>query len=259
MSAVSSPNTEPVLSVASQYSVALIIRLRELFQESLTEEHTIPCPNCGKAIATEKYCSGCGTPNPINYIDESVKVSRTRVMRRQQKREVPTRAIIVGASVAVVMLVATFFANSYALSNMQYRVVDVSDFDYTTLASDVALEACNPTAFPAGFDKFSAVVDYRQGEFARINVEGGSVMPYQASTFDGELKLSAQTVSGLIIALADAVGGTDSPYNENDITLKVTMDARILGIVPYTHTQEFTFSQFQQFMGAQQAEKYQCG
>jgi hypothetical protein len=249
----------PVLSVAPHYCVALIISLRELLPESLTEEHTIPCPNCGKAIATEKYCSGCGTPNPITYIDESVKVSRTRVMRRQQKRELPTRAIIVGSSVAVVMLIATFFANSYALSNMQYRVVNVSDFDYTTLASDVTIQACNPTAFPTGFDKFSAIVDYRQGEFARISVDGGSVMPFQASSFDGQLKLSAQTVSGLVIALADAIGGTDSPYNENDITLVVTMDARILGIVPYTHTQEFTFSQFQQFMGAQQADQYQCG
>ena len=179
-------------------------------------------------------------------------------MHRREKTHVPVRVIILGISVAVAVLMATFIANDYALSRMQFRVNDVSEFDYTSLTSKVALEACNPTAFPAGFDRFSAVVHYKEGEFARIRVDGGAVMPYQSSTFNGELRLSAQTVSGLIIALADAVGGKDSPYNENDITLTVTMDAKVLGIMPYSQTKEVTFSQFQQFMSTSQADQYSC-
>jgi hypothetical protein len=247
------------LSVALEYSIALIIRLAELLYKGLTEEHSMPCPNCGKPILTEKYCSSCGTANPIDYIDESVKVSKTRVARGQVKSQVPIRVILVGAGVALAVLMAALFANNYALSNMQYRLASVSAFDYTSLTSQVKLEACNPTAIPAGFDRFSAIVDYRQSEFARITVVGGSVMPYQSSTFDGDLKLSAQTVSGLIIALADAVGGTDSQYNENDISLKMTLDAKILGIMPYSQTKEFTFAEFQQFMSTQQADQYLCG
>ena len=247
-----------VLSVASGYSIALIIRLAELFCESLTEEHSMPCPNCGKPILTEKYCSSCGTANPINYIDESVKVSKTRVIPRRGKRQVPVRVIVVGAGVALVVLMAALFASNYALNSMQYRLASVSAFDYTSLTSQVKLEACNPTAFPAGFDRFSAIVDYRRSEFARITIDGGSVMPYQSSTFDGELKLSAQTVSGLIIALADALGGTGSGYDENDISLKMTVDAKVLGIMPYSQTREFTFVEFQQFMSTQQAEHYLC-
>jgi hypothetical protein len=88
---------------------------------------------------------------------------------------------------------------------------------------------------------------------------GGTVMPYQAATFDGELKLSAQTISGLIVALAGAIGGNDSPYNENDISMIVTVDARILGFFPYAESREFTFSELRQFMSFQQAEQYQCG
>lgn len=210
-------------------------------------------------IATEKYCSGCGTPNPISYIDESVKVSRTRVMRRREKRQVPVRAVIVGAVVAVAVLAGMFFANNYALSSLQYRVTEVSIFDFATLSSDVKLEACNPTAFPAAFDKFSAIVYYKQGELGRITVDGGTVMPYQASTYDGDLKVNSQIVRGFILALTDAIGGKDSPYDENDITLTVTTDGKILGIVPYTATEEISFSEFQQFMGAQQADQYSCG
>ena len=224
----------------------------------MTEEQAIPCPNCGKPIFTEKFCSGCGAANPINYIDESVKVSKSRIIHRKQKRSIPVRIIIIGAVVAISLIMASFYGNSYALDNMQYRAKNVSEFDFTSLTSQVELEACNPTAFPSSFDKFSAVVNYRGGEFARINVDGGQVMPYSASSFEGELKLSAMTVSGLVIALADAIRGVDSPYNENDITLKITTEATILGIAPYTHTQEFTFSEFRQFMSTQQADSYQC-
>lgn len=207
---------------------------------------------------TEKFCSSCGTANPINYIDESVKVSKTRVMRRRERTHVPVRVIVLGVGVAFAVLVATFMANDYALSRMQFRINDVSDFDFTTLSSQVSLEACNPTAFPSGFDHFTAVVHYQQGEFARISVDGGPLMPYQSSAFSGQLRLSTQTVSGLVIALADAVGGKDSPYNENDITLTMTMDAKVLGIMPYSQTKEFTFSEFQQFMSTSQADQYSC-
>jgi hypothetical protein len=181
------------------------------------------------------------------------------VIRREEKKQAPRRAILVGACVAVAVLLGTAYANAYALNNIQYRVADVSMFDYATLSSEVRLEACNPTPFPAGFDRFSAIVNYKQGEFARIVVAGGTVMPYQSSNFNGDLKLSAQTISGLIIVLADAVGGKDSPYNEDDITLKVTVDANILGIMPYSQTKEFAYAEFKQFMSAQQADRYLCG
>ncbi|HKU50453.1 MAG TPA: hypothetical protein VJP79_10915, partial [Nitrososphaera sp.] len=189
------------------------------------------------------------------------KMTRTRVAQhRRKKAPLPIRKIAISAGVAAAVLIAVFYANSYALDNMQFKVNDVSEFNFASLTSDVNLEACNPTVFPASFDRFSAVVHYKQGEFARMNVNGGMLMPYQAAPFNGELKLSAQTVSGLVIALADAVGGKDSPYNEGDITLTVTVDARVLGIAPYSQTRQFTFSEFQQFMANQPgADHYLCG
>jgi len=168
------------------------------------------------------------------------------------------RVMFVGAGAAVAVLIASLFASSYALGNMQFRIREVSDFDFTTLSSTVRLDACNPTAFPAGFDSFSAVVQYQEAEFARMNIEGGSLMPYQSSTFDGKLKLSAEIVGGLIIALADEVGGKDTPYNENDIALTITVDAKILGLVPYSQSREVTFSEYRQFMSMQNADTYLC-
>ena len=220
------------------------------------DDQAIPCPNCGAPILTEKFCPGCGTANPINYIDESVRVSKTRVVHRR-KTHVPLRVMFVGAGAAVAVLIASLFASSYALGNMQFRIREVSDFDFATLSSTVRLDACNPTAFPAGFDSFDAVVQYQEAEFARMSIEGGSLMPYQSSTFDGKLKLSDyKPLSGLIIPFA--IGGNDTLYNENDIALTITVDAKILGLAPYSESREVTFSEYRQFMSMQKADTYLC-
>src|SRR5574338_333298 len=63
------------------HSLVLITRKDAALYEALTEEYIVPCTGCGKPIATQKYCSSCGAPNPINYIDESVKVSKTRPVK----------------------------------------------------------------------------------------------------------------------------------------------------------------------------------
>jgi hypothetical protein len=210
-------------------------------------------------ITTEKYCASCGTPNPISYIDESVKVSRTKVIRRKERRHIPKRAIVAGVIVTSAVIMGVYFANLYALNNMQFRIIEVSAFQYSSLSSDIILEACNPTAFPAAFETFSTAVNYQGGELGRMSAIGGTVLPYQAAAFDGKLQLSARTISGLIVALAGAIGGNDSPYDENDITMTVTVDARILGVFPYSESREFTFSELRQFMSIQQTEQYQCG
>jgi len=230
----------------------------------LTEEQAIPCPNCGNPILTEKFCSSCGTANPIDYIDESVRVSKTRrVDPSRPRNSVPKRVIFVGAGAAVAVLLATMYASSYAVSNMQFRIIEVSDFDFKSLSSNVQLEACNPTAFPAGFEEFSAIVYYGDAEFARLAVDGGPLMPNEASSFDGKFQLSAERLSGPLIALASAVGGNDNnnanvTITYSDISLKMTVDSKLLGIVPFSQQQEFTFSEFQRFMDAQKSDTYRC-
>lgn len=204
---------------------------------------------------TEKFCPNCGSANPVNYIDETLKVTPAMAVKSSHSDRLVART----AAIAVVALViAGFFANSYAFGNLQFRIKDVSGFDYASLSSKVQLDACNPSAFPASFDKFNAVIRYRGGDFATMSVNGGTVMPYQPAHFDGRLGLDAQTVSGLIVAFADALDGRNTAYNEDDISMTMTVDAKLLGIVPYSQTRDFTFSEFKQAMSLQKNAEYAC-
>lgn len=219
----------------------------------------IPCPNCGTAILAEKFCPNCGSANPINYVDETVRVSRTRVVgHRKRRRRTHRKVVVAGAGVAIAVLVSAFFASMYTISNMQFRIKEVQDFDFASLSSGLKVEACNPNAFPAGFETISGPALYQNEEFARIRVDGGTIMPYQNGFFDGKIQLGSQTVSGFVLAVKAAVNGTDTPYDDNDITFLLTVESRVIGIIPYSETREFTFADFRQFMSVQNSDTYRC-
>ena len=221
----------------------------------VAEEEAMPCPGCGRSLFTERFCPKCGAANPIKYVDESLSVEPSPVSHHSSR---VMRPVIIGAGIAIMIIVASFFGNGYALANMHFKIRDVSSFDFASLSSDVTVEACNPNAFLANYDRFSAVIYYRSSEFATMSVDGGLVMPYQSADFDGKIQLKEQTVSGLIFAFADAVQGRDTAYNENDISLAMTVEGRILGVMPYSQTRDFTFSEFQQVMSAQRTGSYSC-
>jgi hypothetical protein len=143
---------------------------------------------------------------------------------------------------AIGMIAASYYANSYALNSMPFRVREVTDFDFNTLSSSMQVDACNLTAFPATFDRFEArfeaTMNYQRDDFASMPIDGGTVMPYQSTSLDGRPAVNVNTLSGLIIAFVAAMAGQDTAYNEDNISLTMTVDARVMGIVPYSQTHE---------------------
>lgn len=141
---------------------------------------------------------------------------------------------------AIGMIATSYYANSYALNSMPFRVREVTDFDFdfNTLSSSMHVDACNLTAFPETFDRFEATMNYQRDDFASMPIDGGTVMPYQSTSLDGRPAVGANTLSGLIIAFAAAMAGQDTAYNEDNISLTMTVDARVMGIVPYSQTHE---------------------
>jgi hypothetical protein len=101
---------------------------------------------------------------------------------------------------AIGMIVASYYANSYALNSMPFRVREVTDFNFNfnfnTLSSSMHVDACNLTAFPATFDRFEATMNCQGDDFASMPIDGGTVMPYQSTGLDGRPAVNANTLSG---------------------------------------------------------------
>jgi hypothetical protein len=179
-------------------------------------------------------------------------------------RRTPNRKWLVyigiGSGVLIVALIVSISLNYYALSNLQFRARQAENFDFATMSMDVLFEACNPTTIPAGFDKLQMVVYYKDRDFATLTVHGGTLPPNQITVLRGNMAFNAQVVTGLFIqAFVDAFSEQQTQLDQQDMTVKTILDAKMMGIFPFSQSRTFTMVEFQEFMASsERSGEFSC-
>lgn len=161
----------------------------------------------------------------------------------------------IGGGIAVAVIVAVTL-QYYALNNLQevqFNPNSVGNFDAKALTLDVQINACNPTQFPTGFDKIRFELDYKNKEFANMVVQGGILMPKQATVLHGKIHINADTVENWWQAYNIFTG-----LNENDINLKVNLEAKAFGLIPVSADRNFNYDQFVALIVSPQATQFSC-
>jgi hypothetical protein len=171
--------------------------------------------------------------------------------------------IIIGVCVVgaiAVILLAGYSINTYAVSSLQFRSAGGRDLDLATLSADVRVEACNPTSFSASFDKYHMAVMYKGKEFATMDVKGGTVSPKQSAILDGNVAIDREIMAGMFMqGLVDGFSGKQTPeFNQDDMTVNTTLEAKVLGFMPYTEAKTHTMTEFQDIMSSQNSGSFSC-
>ena len=61
------------------------------------------------------------------------------------------------------------------------------------------------------------------------------------------------------IIIIGGFSGTQTPaFNQNDMTVNTTIEAKVLGFIPYTETKSHTMTEFQEIMSSQNSGPYSC-
>jgi len=175
-------------------------------------------------------------------------------------RRTTSFGIGVGVAIGGAIFIALVLMNYYAVNNLQFRSKGMENFDFVTFSMDMQLDACNPTYFPAYFDKMLLVVNYKGKQFATMTLHGTTIMPKQAVTLNGNMAVNAQMVAGLFLqGFASAFSGqSQQAFNENDLTFKVALDTKTLGFIPLSLSHEFSYNEFQQIMNSRKTSQFSC-
>ena len=194
------------------------------------------CPKCGHNLrSTDTICPQCGYNLPA--ITKSSNVKRAAI------------SITIAAA-----LVALYLGlNIYAISNLQFRGHQTGSFDFADMSADVQLEACNPSFFPASFNKLNVDIIYKSTNFGTFTVWGKTILPHSSSIVDGRLKVNAEAVAGLFIASLSSAFSGKTTFDVNQMRLVASLDAPILGVIPFSVTKEYTISEFTSLMNGQAA------
>jgi hypothetical protein len=157
----------------------------------------------------------------------------------------------IGGGIVAAILVGLTIMSFYALTQLQLTPKSVGNLDFKTLSMDVQLDACNPTSYPASFDKVVLLVYYQSEEFMTVTLKGSTIMPNQAITLNGKLDISEDLDYWKVYNIF-------SSFNESDLSLKATLITNIVGFVPFSQSKEFNYTDFREMLLSPNLTQYSC-
>ncbi len=168
------------------------------------------------------------------------------------------RIVIAGIAAIIVVAIAVIAVlQYYALSNLQqiqFSPRSLGNFDFEAYTLDMQIDACNPTEFPTGFDQIRFQLDNRSKEFASLTLQGDTLMPKEAVTLNGQLRINAESVEHFWWKVYNIY----TSFNPDNLSLKVTLETRILGLIPVSVDRDFNYDEFVALLVSPQATQFSC-
>ena len=156
----------------------------------------------------------------------------------------------IAAGVAVAVFVALLAANSYANASLQYRSQGAQGFNFSDSTADVAMDVCNPTPFPAGFDRLAFVAFYGDSQFAEMEFRDAEIAASSQAEVDGTLDVDGRAVLAAVFqGFADSLNGEE--VEGDDIKVRMTSESRLLGFVPSSQSVEMSGGEFSDMMNGE--------
>jgi hypothetical protein len=167
------------------------------------------------------------------------------------------------AAVVVVLIVMQYYALNN-LQELQFSPRSVGNFDKDTLSLDVEIDACNPTPFPTGFDQIQFELSNLHNnlrdapemkEFANMTLQGEVLMPMEASTLRGKIRINTDTIP------LENWWNTYKSFtslNPDTINLKVTVETKVLGFIPLSVNKDFNYWEFVALLISPRAAEFSC-
>jgi hypothetical protein len=155
--------------------------------------------------------------------------------------------VAVGIAAVVAVFVLLLAASNYANASLQYRSRGAQGYDFSKSSTDVAMDVCNPTPFPASFDRLQFVASYKDSDLATIKFENGSTPANAATTVEGALQVNGRgALAAVFQSFADSLNGKST--GDASMNVKMTSESRLLGLVPVSQSKEMSGDEFSQMM-----------
>ena len=164
-----------------------------------------------------------------------------------------------GIGIPVVLILLVLGLNVFAINNLQFRGYSMESLDIVDMSADAKFEVCNPTFFPASFDTLKIDVDYKSTNFGTFTVWGKIIPPQSPTVVDSRVNINGQAVLQLFVAaMGSAFGGQEMDFDPEQIRFITTLDAPILGVIPFSVSQNYSTDEFQKMMQGDN-DAWSCG
>lgn len=152
------------------------------------------------------------------------------------KRSPAKKYASVGIIIAII-IVAYVGLDVYAVNNLQFRPHHGQQVAISDTELSIQTDACNPSYFPATFTKYEIDAFYNSDIIEKATVGGSTLSPKSAATLDGIFAINKDAVT--------KIGQQNATFDPTKATITTTVNAPILGFIPYAVDKKYPAIEFQ--------------
>jgi hypothetical protein len=182
---------------------------------------------------------------PENAVDNTVSDSNTETITHEvsstepAKRSPAKKYASVGIIIAII-IVAYVGLDVYAINNLQFRPHHGQQVAISDTELSIQTDACNPSYFPATFTKYEIDAFYNSDIIEKATVGGSTLSPKSAAVLDGIFAINKDVVT--------KIGQQNSTFDPTKATITTSVDASILGFIPYAVDKKYPAIEFQNML-----------
>lgn len=161
--------------------------------------------------------------------------------------------------IPIIIIVALFSMNAFAITNLQFRGHSVDDVDLIDMNMDTKFEVCNPTFFPASFKTLKVDVVYKSTNFGTITMWGQTIPSNTSTIIDGRINMNSQEIIQLFAStLGSTFRAEEIDFDPKQVKIFIELDAPILGIIPFTVSKSYPSDEFIEIFQSK-INEWNCG
>lgn len=142
--------------------------------------------------------------------------------------------------------------NLLSAKDLQFRWYQPDSFDLLSIIFGGKISACNNSDYPASFASYSFDVIFEEQNLGTFTANGAGLAPHTSAMVDGKFATDNRQVANILLASLDTAlsgSGQAARINPDNMQVITTLETKIIGLVPFSLTQQYSGAEFVQMMG----------
>jgi len=215
-------------------------------------------------LSDQQYIESLSSTEPetkydsITFENTSESINEPNFNDGQETNEIPSKnetngnrkKIAMAGIVIAAMIFAYIGANAYAVSTLEFRPHQGTQYKISETVLHIQAEACNPSYFPASFHNYEINAIYKSQVLETASINGSIISPKSSLILDGKFTMNKDTLSQF--------AQEGSQFDPNQALVKTKLDAAIFGIIPFSINKDYSGTQFADIVKNGPPGGYQC-
>ena len=181
--------------------------------------------------------------------DSNDKPETNEISPKNESMDNRKKIVIAGIVIAAIIF-GYIGANAYAVSTLEFRPHQGTQYAISATVLHIQAEACNPSYFPASFHNYEINAVYKSQVIETALINGSTISPKSSLLLDGKFTINKDVVSQF--------AQEGSQFDPSQAVVKTKLNAAIFGIIPFTINKDYSGAEFADVVKNGPPGGYQC-